>query len=345
MEDHRRDSLNFINLIRFIFRWLYYFVGICLASGLLAYILASPLVTEPVYKSSTTFYPTSKGSISTEVLRDFSPGDEDYLDFGEEKQVENYLEILRSNRIKNHLLDKFNLMEHYEIDKDAKKPYVKFQNKYESNFSFTKTEFMALEVEVFDKDPQLAAKMANEVVRVVDSFVNSIKKERAKETMQMVKKKYLQQEKRYDKLADSVQKLGEMGLVQFESQSEALTEALGDAKLKGRTRVIENLEDQLAKVGKYGPIYYTLMEEMVYTKEKISDLHTKYQKIQADAEGDLPKSFILDKAQVNNDEAKPKKLLMLILTLVGAFLVTFVVLSLYEKWPSIREAISDDNSG
>lgn len=342
MKDHSREPLNFLNVIRFIYRWLYYFIGICFSAVVLAYILASPLFTDPVYKSSTSFYPISENSLSTELLRDFSPGDKDYLDYGSEEQVESYLEILRSNRIQNYLLNKFNLMKHYGIDKDGEKPFVKFKNRFKKNFEFRKTQFMALEVRVFDKEPKQAAIMANEVVNALDSFVKETKHERASKTVALVKKKYRQQKKRYNKIADSVQKLSKKGLVQFESQSEALTESLGEAQLSERTSLVNDIKEKLSTVGKYGPIYYSLTEEMVYITEKITNLHTKYQKIQADAEGNLPKLYVLDKAQVNREEAKPKKLLIMVLALIGSFIITFVFLNIYEKWAYIMETVAKD---
>ncbi len=341
MRDYSREPLNFLNVIRFIYRWLYYFIGICLVAVILAYILASPLVTDPVYKSTTSFYPTSQNSLSTEIMRDFTPGDKDYLDYGNEEQVEKYLEILRSNRMQNHLLNKYNLLEHYEIDKEGYKPLVKFKNKYKNNFVFTKTEFMAIEVEVFDKDPKQAAIMANEVVNALDSFVEKIKYKRASKTMAIVKKKYKQQKKRYNKVSDSVQKLSEKGLVEFEAQSEALTESLGEAKMADRTSLINDIEDKLNTVGKYGPIYHSLLEEMIYITEKITNLHAKYQKIQADVKNNLPNTYVLDKAQVDREEAKPKKLLILVLALIGSFLITFVFLNIYEKWPYIKESFAE----
>ncbi len=339
MKDYSREPLNFLNVVRFIFRWRYYFIIICLLSAVGAYIFASPLITDPVYKSSTVFYPVTKGAISTEVLRKQSPGEEDYLDFGEEKQVENYLEILRSNKVKNHLLKKFNLMDHYEIDRESEKPYAQFNKKYKNNFSFTKTEFMALEVEVFDKDPEQAAIMANEVVKIVDSLVNELKQKRAREAMKIAKKKYEQQKTRYDEIADSVQKLAKKGLVEFEQQSKELTGALGKAKLEGNTRVLEDLKKQMNTVGKYGPIYYTLIEELIHVTEKIADFHAKYQQIRADATSDISRTYVLDKGQVSKKEAKPKKLFILIITLIGSFLITFVILNMIEKWPYIKETV------
>jgi len=294
-----------------------------------------------MYKSSTTFYPISKGSFSTKVLLRNSPNPEDYLYFGESGQVKNYLEILRSSQLKKSLVQRFNLMEHYGIDRNGPKPHARLAKKYQQNFSFTKTEFMSIKVKVFDKDPQMAAMLANGVVDIVDSLMNSIKQNRASKAVEIVKRKYEQQKERYNEVADSIQQLSDKGLVHFESQSEALTETLGDAKLQGRDSLAEDLKKQLAMVGEHGPIYHSLTEELIYIAEQITNLHTRYLKIQANANAEIDMTYLIDKAHASKDIARPNRLFILIITLISTFIITFVLLNIYENWKAIKAAITE----
>jgi capsular polysaccharide biosynthesis protein len=49
---------------------------------------------------------------------------------------------------------------------------------YESNITFKRTEYMAVKISVLDKDPQLAADIANTIAALLDSVKNDMQKER-----------------------------------------------------------------------------------------------------------------------------------------------------------------------
>ena len=64
-------------------------------------------------------------------------------------------------------------------------------NPYEDNFTFRRTEYMAVKISVYDEDPQLAADMANDVGELVDSTINTMQKEIARKAFRIVEKEYL----------------------------------------------------------------------------------------------------------------------------------------------------------
>ena len=45
---------------------------------------------------------------------------EDILEFGKEEEAEQMLQVLYSDEIRDKVISKFNLMEHYDIDPDSK---------------------------------------------------------------------------------------------------------------------------------------------------------------------------------------------------------------------------------
>ena len=42
--------------------------------------------------------------------------EKDFLEFGEEEEAEQMIQILRSDEIRHHVIGKFDLMNHYQID-------------------------------------------------------------------------------------------------------------------------------------------------------------------------------------------------------------------------------------
>lgn len=340
MEDQSRNPVNFLKGIRFLYRWKITFLAAVLPSAILAYILASPPFTDPLYRSVTTFYPTSEGALSDQVIHPDGVHEEGYLNFGEEQRVEVFLETLNSEKIKGIMLKQFNLFEHYDIPQDAANRYKRFSRTFKSNVEISKTQFQAVKVEVLDEDPGMAADMANALVQAADSLQNQLRNERAQNTLRIVKDKYQQQQNRVATLADSVKALADKGLVAFEEQSERLVETLGKARLENQGEIVRRLENKLDVVGQYGPVYHGLIEQITYVNERIGILYETYERIKADAEEKLSNVYVIDKAKPSSDDAKPNKPLIVALVLVGSFIITALLARTYERWSVLKAEIT-----
>lgn len=340
MQDQSREPLNFLKVVRFLYRWKITFFIVVILSGGLAYLFASPLITTPLYRSATTFYPTSKGALSHQVLDPDGTHEEGYLEFGEEPRVESFLEILKSETLKGIMLRRFDLFEHYDIPPSAPNRYKRFSQTFNSNFEFSKTQFMAIEVSVLDKDPQKAARMANTIVQLADSIQGNLRRERAKDALKVVKDKYQDQKARAAEIADSLQALSKKGLVAFEEQSESLVETLGKARLQDQGKVVDVIKDKLDVVGKWGPVYHGLISQLNLVNERITKLYENYQRIKGDIEADLRETYVLDKAQPTSDDAKPNKPLIVAIALLGSFIITAIVLRIYERWHILKREIT-----
>lgn len=340
MQDESREPLNFLKVIRFLYRWKGTFTTTVILSGILAYLVASPLITTPLYRSATTFYPTSAGALSDQVTDPDAVHDMGYLEYGEEKRVEGFLQILKSEELKALMLKRFNLFDHYDIPPDAPKRYKRFSRTFKSNFSFSKTQFMAIEVSVLDKDPRKAARMANTIVHLADSLQRNLRKERAQEALKVVKADFEDYQRRAAELADSIKRLSDKGLVAFEEQSQKLVETLGKARLQNQGSVVEAIEEKLDVVGRWGPVYNGLINQINMVNERITLLYENYQRIKSDAETDLKDVYVLDVAKPSGDDAKPNKPLIVAIALIGGFIITALGLRAYERWHILKPEIT-----
>jgi capsular polysaccharide biosynthesis protein len=139
--------------------------------GAIASIIISLVIT-PKFKSSVVIFPASTSSVSKALLTDMSRAPKDILKFGEEEETEQLLQILQSDEIKARIIQKYDLMSHYEIDKDAKFAKTKLLKEYIDNISSRKTEFQAVEIKVLDRNPETAAAIANDIAAIVDTVYN-----------------------------------------------------------------------------------------------------------------------------------------------------------------------------
>ena len=121
------------------------------------------LFIEDKYESSVILFPSTTTSISRALLNDENYKEKDFLEFGEEEEAEQLIQILKSDEIREHIIRKFDLMNHYKIDPEAKYRRTKLIQEYESNIDFVRTKFMSVKIEVLDTDKDYAADIANEI--------------------------------------------------------------------------------------------------------------------------------------------------------------------------------------
>ena len=144
------------------------------------------------------------------------------LQFGEEEEAEHLLQILNSDEIRYNIIQKYHLMQHYDIDMDDNYPNTKLNKEYDSNISFRRTEFMSIEIKVLDHNPDTAALIANDIASLLDSAKNRMQKTVAIKAFEIVASEYNGLKEYIREIKDSLEILGTLGVHDYKSQSEVL---------------------------------------------------------------------------------------------------------------------------
>lgn len=283
----------------------------------------------PRFKSTAIVFPTSSSSISNDLLSN-NLSRKDILKFGEEEEVEQMLQVLHSDGIRDAIIKQFNLMEHYEIKADEAYPLTNLHRKFNKNIQFKRTEYMSVVIEVFDTDKELAAAIANKITDLFDTAMTRMKSERALIAFKLVEKEYQTSIKDMQELEDSLKKIQLLGINNYESQSEVFNDAYAQAILKGNQGQIKALESKIAILSEYGAQYSTLRNKIIYETERQSNLKTKYAEAKIDYEQSLPHKFIIDRAVVAEKKAKPVRWLIVVLSTFSTFIFAFIGLIVYE---------------
>lgn len=322
------DSSNFIV---FMIQWRKPLLYVTLAALIISIVFSSPLFITPKYKSTVIMFPTSSNSISKALLSETTGEKQDILEFGEEEQTEQMLQILSSNLIRDRIIIKYNLMEHYEIKPNAKYKYTKLYETYEENVTFRRTEYMAVKITVFDKDPVLAAKMANDIAELMDSTKNVMQKDRALKAFQIVEAEYLKLRTEVQQMEDSLSRLRELGVHDYETQAEMINQQLAIELAKGNKSGIKALEDKLAMLAKYGGPYVSLRDALEHDKKQLSEVKTKFEEAKIDATEVLPQKFVVNKAYVAEKKSYPVRWIIVLISVLSAFLLSVIVLAVLDS--------------
>lgn len=333
MGAEKNQGLDFdsSNLLLFIVRWKKPLIILTLASAVLSAIFSAPMFITPKFESTVIMFPTSTASISKSLLAKNNPSKEDLLSFGEEEQAEQLIQILNSDEIRSRVVQKFNLMEHYEIDTADQYKQTKLFKEYESNITYKRTEFQSVRVDVLDTDRLLAPKIANDIAALVDSVKNRMQKERAYKAMSIAEAEYTEMKAYVKELEDSLNTLRGMGVNDYESMSERFNEAYAKAILEGKTAAAEKLAVQLKILSQFGGAYVSIRDMLEHEKEQLSHLRAKYQEAKVDAEQTLPHKFIVNNAFPAEKKSYPIRWLIVLVSTVSTFILALLVIIGYEN--------------
>lgn len=320
-------------LAKFLMTWRKPLALIVGVSVVLSFIFSSPFFITPKYRSTVIMFPTSSNSISKALLSDNANAKQDILEFGVDEQTEQMLQILNSSRIRDRVIAKFDLMKHYDIDPNSEYKNTTLQREYEGNITFKRTEFMAVKISVLDKDPAMAANIANSIADLLDSVKNDMQHDRAMQGYRIVEAEYNQLKADVKQKEDSLSALRKLGVNDYETQAEMMNQELAIAIAKNNTKGVKALEEKLNVLSLYGGPYVSLRDALLYDKKQLSEVKTKYDEARIDAHESLPQKFIVESAFKAERKAYPVRWLIMLSTTISVFLLAVVLIIIFEKNP------------
>ena len=322
-EDQYFESTN---ILLYMYHWRKPLIIISVAAALLSIIFSAPSFITPLYKSEVVVFPSTTHSVSIAVLPQNYPTGHDVMEFGDEQEAENLLQVLNSDEIRQRIIEKYDLMNHYDIAEDSKYRQTALTKAYENRVKFERTEFMSVVISVLDSDPDTAALIANDISDLLNEVKNSIKKERAIKGLEIVEHEFLKLRAELDSMENELTKLRERGVHDYESQAEVFSEQLGIAIVtKGQNHPAAiAIQHRLDTLAKYGSVYVKLRDESRLLKEELVRLKTRYDQARVDVNETLPETFLVNRAFPAERKTYPKRSIIVLVSTLGAFLFTLV---------------------
>jgi capsular polysaccharide biosynthesis protein len=327
------DFTDSFKVAVFLFKWRKTLLILGIAAALLSALFSSPLFITPLYKSTVIMFPASSNSISKSLLTENANPKQDILEFGADEQTQQMLQILNSNRIREKVISRFNLAEHYGIEQESKYFHTLMNDHYASNISFKLTEYLAVKINVLDKNPQMAADIANEIAALLDTVKNDLQKERALQGFKIVEAEYLAQAELVRKMEDSLAHFMKLGVNDYESQAQMMNRQLAVEIAKGNTGSIKALEAKLDILATYGGSYVSIRDALLYEKKQLSFLKTRYEESKIDAYQAMPQKFIVENAYKAERKSYPVIWIIVLLSTISALLAGMLVIFLVERSP------------
>ena len=316
-------------LLAFLFRRRKLVIGFTLAVSIAAYAL-SFLIT-PLFLSTAIVFPSKSSSVSFYESRNVKASS---MDFGEEEQAEQLVQILQSSRIRDFVVSKYNLIDRYNIGSDDPNKMFKLSKAYEGHFSFERTRFGSIKIDVLDEDPKLASEMANAVVGLIDTVKNEMIQERTLPAFEITKRKKDQLDTEIQALLDEMDRLAKLGVVSLDVRSR-LFQALVDSKSSAEK---EELRQKIDVNSKYGSLFDGLERSRNEKITKLEDFKVAYEQAESDASTKFSHKFIVQSAEVADRKDQPKRMILTIVAAIGSFIFIVFCLLILERYRELKRA-------
>lgn len=367
-------SFDIIYLVQLIWKWKIPVVIVCLIAAFATYIFTGPKFITPLYKANVIFYPTSNTNLSTTLLTE--PGNQGYsvLEFGNDEDAEQLLQILSSDDMKNNVVLKYELAAHYGLDTSKNISMLSLRTMFNKNLEVKQTEYKAIEVVVFDKDPALAAEIANYIANYADAKKNDIQKIKAKEALNIITEEYTRQIKMMDSLNKTLSELRALGIYDYFEQSSQLNEAytlnkirldqeqallkvyeenknsLPDtliiksrARVKGYQAAVNSIKPTLDLISKHGGKYLNSINTLEMERKKLLSLKVRYESAKMSFEKTLPQKFIINSADKPEIASKPRRLLTTAIVSISTLIFALIAIVILDYLPTLRRNYIERN--
>ena len=331
MEEQPHNNYSSKYLCKLLVEYRKPILIILAVAALCAIVFSSSFFITPLYKSTTIIYPTSSNSISKVLISTTYQSDKDVMNFGEDEQTEQMLQVLNSNRVRDKVISRFNLMEHYNIKPDSKYPFTKLNKLYDTRIKFRRTEYNAVKITVLDSDAALSARIANEIAEIFDSTMNQMQKEVAIEAFRIVEQEYGTLVAEMNQLEDSLNTLRKLGVFDYESQVEMLSRQMAVELGKGNTQGVKNIQEQLDILAEYGGASYAINERLDNDRLQLSLVKSKYEEAKVDATEFIPHKFVVTSAFQAERKSYPVRWIIVVVTLLSTFLLLIFCLVFYDR--------------
>ena len=302
------------SMVKTIFKWKWHIIIITLVAAVCGAIFSSSKFITPLFKSEATVYPTHIEEYSDETL------------------TEQMLQIMQSQQIMDSVVNRFDLMKHYKIDKGYKYWKSVLIYEYRSNVSISRTPYDAVTIKVYDKDPELACAMVYEIVDQYNKIIQEITHKQRGEQAGMLMSTLKENEHFIDSLKERLTTIGtEYGIVDVESQSREITRAyLNNGKSDKLTELKENLET-------YGPEVNVINDLVYYASSNYHQTKILYELEYRYCSNNITFANIVSNPFVSDKKAYPIRWVVVALCALCACFITTLVIYLIDNKKEISK--------
>ncbi|MBL7911005.1 MAG: hypothetical protein JNJ41_08120 [Bacteroidia bacterium] len=327
------EEITAKELILKLIKWRKAFLWITIITTLVTGTLVFLMPKQ--YKSTAVLFAARQFSVSKLVIEPNSGNQEDYMQIGDEDDVEKLIQFLSSDALKIKVANAYNLWDRWNI-RDTVFGYHYLKLKWDDMVAIKRTEFNSVKVEVYDYTANGSAQIANGITDYCDTVKHEMTRGITAGVVKIVKEEYENTLLRMKELEDSLMKLRKLGVLHYKEQVKAYSKSYAKALEKNDAGAIKRLEDKLDTLKKYGSAYQNIHDNLEKYSFKYPDIKAKYDEALVNYNTSLPIKFVVERAKPNEYKAKPNRLLILGVSVIASNLLGFLILLFRDKFNKLK---------
>jgi len=243
--------------------------------------------------------------------------------YSEESQTEQLLQYLNSVQVRDFVIKKMNLIQHYKIDTTQKEWRSILHYLYKENISFSPTLYESIEIEVRDKQPEKTKQIAECIIQTTDSMILGLKKKIVFEEYNNFQREIDKMQKRIDSLNQLLVNIqNQYNILDANYQARYLSKKLSNGKLDAENqKLVENLKNKKEYV-------QMLQKEVNEQIVSLGRLIVERDRLEVDLNGDLHFMQVISPPYVPDKKYFPVRWLIVVLSEL-AVIAIFIIYLLY----------------
>lgn len=309
------NSNSYSTLFSTIFSKSKVFFIVAVVSIAVSAFISSPIFISPKFKSEAVLYPSNLPEYSTE-----SP-------------TEQLLQFLQGNDIRDSIIQKFNLIDHYKIDTTSESYLNSLYREFNANVTIKKTNYESVNINALDTDPILAKEIVAEFIDQVNYKIRSLHSDKAKEVMIIWKDQLTNKKELIDTLEAQIKRYSvKYGLLEYREQSREVTAGYMNMLLKNQKgQPMQKAEEMYNNLTKEGRHFQDLHHQLTLAREDYNTLLVNYDAAVRDVNKKLTYTNLVVYPEVADKKAYPIRWLIVVLSMLGSLMFTFILILFYEK--------------
>ncbi len=324
------EQYNSFSLMRFIWSKRRLLLIICAVTFIVSAVCS--FLIKPKYKSTAIIYAPRTNSMAKILLNEENYNERlDIKAYASEEETEQMMQLLDAREIKDSLIQKYNLAEHYNINPNSKGWYTKLLKVMSNEIEVKRTNFGAISIAVKDHDPEIACRMTDDILRLLDTIKNRTERERAVAAYQALCEQLDSIDREVRRIDDSIQICMRNGVFDVEVQSERVMQQYAIAVAQGNAAAVSRLAKEQEKLAVWGPrldalqnMQYTFLKYQALCKQKMLDARL-------DMKGSMPVKFVVERPIVADKKCYPKRSLVVLISTLSVLILSVIVLLMIDK--------------
>jgi capsular polysaccharide biosynthesis protein len=303
-----------MNLFKIMIKWRLHLIIIIAAAVGLSTLFSCSWFIKPKYKSTAVLYPSN------------------LIPYSSETPTELMLQIFRSDDIRDSLISKFDLTEHYDVDKNDKYYYTKVIKEFESNVDVRKTEYESVVIDILDNEPEVACKMVKEMVNLFNKKARKMQRDKSLEILKIDETQLAQKQIQIDTLGKKLDTLRvHYGILDYTVQTKESMKAYykmlggsGKGNMNSVTGTIENLKTK-------GGDFILLSDLFYAATASYNKLKEDYENALKDVTKELTYTNYVSSPIPADKKTYPIRWLIVVITTLATFIFSMIVIMLLEN--------------